>query len=51
MFCKTVVLTILEEDIIMEHLDGCCTKLNIRYFILYLFKVINDSVFNLMMLI
>ena len=28
--------------------NGCYTEFNIYYFILYLFWVINDSVFNLM---
>ena len=31
--------------------DGCCTELNIYYFILYVFLVINDSIFKVMMLI
>ena len=31
--------------------DRCWTEFDIYYFILYLFKVINDSIFNLMMLI
>ena len=31
--------------------DGCCTEFNICYFILHLFQVINNSIFNLIMLI
>ena len=31
--------------------DGCCTEFNIYYFILYLFQVVNDSIFILMMLV
>ena len=31
--------------------NGCCTQFIIYYFILHLFYIINDTIFNLMMLI
>ena len=45
--CETKVLQIK----VLYISDGCCTEFNIYYFILYLFQVINDSIFNLTMLI
>ena len=46
-----IILGPFKQGIVLYISDACCTEFNIYYFILYLFSVINDSIFNLMMLI
>ena len=41
----------VDIDKVLHVSDRCCTKFNIYCFILYIFSVINDSIFKLMMLI
>ena len=48
---KLLTSLLLTINKVLYTSDGWCTNFNIYYFILYLFLVINDSIFNLMMLI
>ena len=50
-FCKYLIKYVNCKQAIIYLSDGYCTKFNIYYFMLYLFQVTNDAIFNLMMFI